>query len=152
MQARHGGKANNDKSAAQKMAVLLRGGRRPHAYVSPAERRATRARLRRRVQRMRKRAERLTPIPQTNRQYNWPARGKKSASKANRTGVAERFPAPAVPQSIEGDLALIGPDDSRLRDRELSSLKTAQQYEATTLSLLRTVPGIGEMLRPGAVG
>jgi hypothetical protein len=43
MQARHGGKANNDQSAAHKMAVWLRGGLLPHASVSPAARRAPRA-------------------------------------------------------------------------------------------------------------
>jgi len=42
MQAIHSGKANNDKSEAQKIAVLLRGGMRPPAYVSPANMRATR--------------------------------------------------------------------------------------------------------------
>src|SRR5262245_29307532 len=49
LQASHGGKAKHDTSAAHKLAALLRGGRRPQAYVSPAERRATRARLRRRL-------------------------------------------------------------------------------------------------------
>ncbi len=46
MQAIHGGKAQNDKIAAQKIAVLLRGGMLPQAYVSPAKRRATRDLLR----------------------------------------------------------------------------------------------------------
>ena len=38
----HGGKAKNDKSAAQKSAALLRGGLLPKASVSPAQMRATR--------------------------------------------------------------------------------------------------------------
>jgi hypothetical protein len=42
MKAIHGGKANNDKSDALKMAVLLRGGMLPQAFVYPAPRRATR--------------------------------------------------------------------------------------------------------------
>jgi hypothetical protein len=33
MKAIHGGKAKNDKSDAQKIAVLLRGGMLPQAYV-----------------------------------------------------------------------------------------------------------------------
>ena len=53
-----GGKATNDTIAAPKSAGLRRGGMRPQAYVYPAERRATRALLRRRVPLMRKRAER----------------------------------------------------------------------------------------------
>jgi transposase len=68
------------------------------------------------------------------------------AYKANRDGVAERLPNPAVQKSIEVDLALLGHDDHRLRDVELSVLKTAKQPDANTLYLLCTVPGIGEML------
>jgi hypothetical protein len=42
MKAIHGGKAKNDQIDAPKIAVLLRGGRLPQAYVYPAEMRATR--------------------------------------------------------------------------------------------------------------
>ena len=48
MKAIHGGKAKNDKIDAHKIAVLLRGGMLPQAYVYPAEMRATRDLLRRR--------------------------------------------------------------------------------------------------------
>ena len=107
LQAIHGGKAKHDTSDAQKIAVLLRGGRLPQASVSPEEMRATRARLRRRVPLTRTRAELLAPIQPTTRQYPLPERGKKIASKAHRDGVAARFPAPAVPQSVAVDRALI---------------------------------------------
>jgi transposase len=147
MKAIHGGKAKNDTIDAQKLAVLRRGGMLPQAYVYPAEMRATRDLLRRRVHLMRKRAELLTPVQHTNRQDNLPEIGKKIAYHANRDGVAERFPDPAGQQSIAVDLALIGPYDHLLRDMELSVLKTAKQHEAHTLYRLRTVPGIGEMLR-----
>ena len=146
MKAIHGGKAKNDKIDAQKIAVLLRGGLLPQAYVYPAAMRATRDLLRRRTHLMRKRAELLTHIQQTNSQYNLPEMGKKIAYKANRDGVAERFPDPAVQQSIEVDLALIGHYDQLRRDVELAILKTAKQHNAQTLYLLRTVPGIGEIL------
>jgi transposase len=149
MKAIHGGKAKNDKIDAQKIAVLLRGGMLPQAYVYPAAMRATRDLLRRRTHLMRKRAELLTHIQQTNSQYNLPEIGKKIAYKANRDGVAERFPDPAVQKSIEVDLALIGHYDQLLRDVELSILKTAKQHNAQTLYLLRTVPGIGEILSLG---
>jgi transposase len=78
--------------------------------------------------------------------YNLPEIGKKMAYKANRDGVAERFSDPAVHKSIEVDLALIGHYDQLLRDVELSILKAAKQDDANTLYLLRTVPGIGEIL------
>jgi transposase len=146
MKAIHGGKAKNDKIDAQKIAVLLRGGMLPQAYVYPADMRATRDLLRRRIHLMRKRAALLGHIQQTNSQYNLPDIGKKIAYKANRDGVAERFADPAVQKSIEVDLALIGHYDELLRDIELSILKAAQQHDANTLYLLRTVPGIGEIL------
>src|SRR2546428_4333692 len=146
MKAMHGGKAKNDKIDSHKIAVLLRGGMLPQAYVYPAERRATRDLRRRRMHLTRKRAELLAHIQNTNSQYNLSEIGKKLAYKANRDGVAERFPDPAVQKSIEVDLALIGHYDQLLRDVELSILKTAKQHHAQTLYLLRTVPGIGEIL------
>jgi transposase len=146
MKAIHGGKAKNDKIDAQKIAVLLRGGMLPQAYVYPADMRATRDLLRRRMHLMRKRAELLAHIQNTNSQYNLPEIGKKIAYKANRDGVAARFPDPAVQKNIEVDLALIGYYDQLLRDMELAVLKTAKQHDANTLYRLRTVPGIGEIL------
>jgi transposase len=146
MKAIHGGKAKNDTIDAQKIAVLLRGGMLPQAYVYPAEMRATRDLLRRRMHFMRKRAELLTHVQNTNSQYNLPEIGRKIAYKTNRDGVAERFAEPAVQKSIEVDLALIGHYDELLRDVELSILKAAKQRNSNTLYLLRTVPGIGEIL------
>jgi transposase len=146
MKASHGGKAKHDKIDAPKIAVLRRGGMLPQAYVYPAARRATRDRLRRRMPLMRKRAERLTHIQTTTSQDNLPEMGQKIADKANRVGVAERFADPAVQKSLEVDLALIGHDDSLLRDMELSVLTTAKEHHTNTLDLLRTVPGIGEIL------
>jgi transposase len=146
MKAIHGGKAKNDKIDAHKIAVLLRGGMIPQAYVYPAEMRATRDLLRRRMSLTRKRAELLTHVQQTNCQYNLPDIGKKIAYKANRVGVAERFPDPAVQKSIEVDLALIDYYDQLLRDLELAIVTTAKQHDANTLYLLQTVPGIGKIL------
>ena len=82
------------------IAVLLRGGMLPQAYVYPAKMRATRDLLRRRMHLVRQRAELLAHVQQTNSQYNLPEIGKKLAYKANRAGVAERFPEPAVQKSI----------------------------------------------------
>jgi transposase len=146
MQAIHGGKAKNDNIDAQKIAVLLRGGMLPQAYVSPAEMRATRDLLRRRRHLMRKRAELLTHVQQTNSQYNLPEIGKKIADKTNRPGVAERFADPAVQKSVEVDRALLDYDDQLLRDLELAIGKTAQQHDANTLYVLQTVPGIDKIL------
>jgi transposase len=145
MKAIHGGKAKNDNIDSQKMAALLRGGMLPQAYGYPAEMRATRDLLRRRMHLARKRGELLAHVQNTNSQYNLPAIGKKIAYKANRDGVAERCAAPAVQKSIAVDLALIGYYDELLRDVELPIVKTAKHHDAQTLYLLQTVPGIGKI-------
>jgi transposase len=49
MKAIHGGKAKNDKIDSSKIAILLRGGNIPQAYVYPPQMRATRDLLRRRT-------------------------------------------------------------------------------------------------------
>jgi Transposase len=148
MKAIHGGKAKNDQSASQKIAVLLRGGRLPQASVYPAELRATRDGLRRRMPLRRKRAALLSHVQNTNSQYNLPEIGKKMAYKAHRAGVAARFPAPAVQKSLEVDLALIAHDDQLLMDLELPIVRTAKHHDANTRYRLQTVPGIGKRLRP----
>jgi Transposase len=63
MKAIHGGKAKNDQSDSQKIALLLRGGMLPKADVYPAQMRATRDLLRRRTPLMRKRSELLSHVP-----------------------------------------------------------------------------------------
>jgi transposase len=146
MTAIHGGKAKNDKIDAHKSAVLLRGGMLPQAYVYPADMRATRDLLRRRMSLTRKRAELLAHIQNTNSQYNLPEIGKKLAYQANRAGVAERFPDPAVPKSMEVDLALLGYYDPLLRALEWHIVQAAKPHDAHTLYLLQTVPGIGKIL------
>jgi transposase len=146
MKAIHGGKAKNDTIDAHKIAVLLRGGMLPQAYVSPAEMRATRDLLRRRMHLARKRGELLAYVHNTNSQYNLPAIGTKLAYTTNRDGVAERCADPAVQKSIAVDLALIGSYDALLRDVELPIVTTAKHHDAHTLYLLQTVPGIGKIL------
>jgi transposase len=146
MKAIHGGTAKNDTIDSQKIAVFLRGGMLPQAYVYPAQMRATRDLLRRRTHLMRKRAALLAHVHKTNSQYNLPEIGKKIAYKANRDGVAERFAEPAVHQTMEVDLARITYDDALLKELELSILQTAKQHDAHTLYLLQPVPGIGKIL------
>ena len=75
-----------------------------------------------------------------------PEIGTKIAYKANRDGVADRFADPAVPKSIEVDLALSTYYDQLLNDIALSIVKAAKPQDAHTLYLLQTVPGIGKIL------
>jgi transposase len=146
LQALHGGTAKHDPIASHTIAVLRRGGLRPQAYVYPADRRATRDLRRRRRHLMRTRAALLAHLHNTHRQYNLPDIGKTRADKANRDGVAERLPAPAVQQSMAVDRALSHPYDCLRGDVALSILDAAKHHPAQTLSFLRTVPGIGELL------
>ena len=146
MQAMHGGKAKNDNIDSQKIAALLRGGMLPQASVYPAEMRATRDLLRRRMHLARTRGEFLAHVQNTNSQYTLPAIGKKIAYKANRDGVAERCADPAVHKSIAVDLALITSDDALLRDVERTIVTTAKHHDAQTLYVLQTGPGIGTIL------
>src|ERR1700757_1347015 len=92
MKAIHGGKAKNDRIDAQKIAVLLRGGMLPQAYVYPAEMRATRDLLRRRCPLVQTRAELLAHIQHTNSQSNLPEIGKKLAY----SGGGHEIHAPAL--------------------------------------------------------
>src|SRR5881397_2354968 len=146
MKAIHGGKAKNDKIDSQKIAVLLRGGMLPQAYVSPAEMRATRDLLRRRCHLVRKRAELLAHIQNTNSQYNLPEIGKKLAYKANREGVEDHFPDPSVRKTIEVDVALIDHYDKLLGEVELYITRTAKAHDVQTFARLQSVPGIGTIL------
>ena len=146
MKATHGGKAKNDKIDAHKIAVLLRGGMIPMAYVYPAPMRSTRDLLRRRMHLMHKRSELLVHIQNTNSQYCLPEFGKKIAYKKNREGVAERFPDLSVQKSLEMDLALIDHYDKLLTEVELYITKTAKVHDANALYQLRSVPGIGKIL------
>jgi transposase len=146
MKAIHGGKAKNDKIDAHKIAVLLRGGMLPMAYVYPPQMRATRDLLRRRIYLMRKRAELLVHIQNTNSQYNLPEFGKRISQKKNREGVAERFSDSSVQKSIELDLQLIDSYDQLLADVELHILRAAREHDGKALIRLRSVPGIGQIL------
>jgi transposase len=146
MKAIHGGKAKNDKIDAHKIAVLLRGGMIPTAYVYPQEMRSTRDLLRRRMHLTRKRAELLAHIQNTNYQYNLPDIGKKVAYKANREGVAERFPDESVRKSIELDLKLLDHYDQLLPRLEHEISLIAKIHDPDSYFRIRSIPGIGRIL------
>jgi transposase len=66
MKAIHGAKTKNDKIDSHKIAMMLRAGMIPMAYVYPAEMRSTRDLLRRRMHFIHKRSELLSHIQNTN--------------------------------------------------------------------------------------
>ena len=146
MKAIHGGKAKNDKIDSHKIAVLLRGGMLPQAYVYPSGMRATRDLLRRRLHFVRKRGELLAHIQNTQAQYNLPAFEKRLAYAGNREGVPDHFPDPSVRKSVEVDLSLIDHYDGLITDLELTIVREAKRHDADAFHRLRSVPGIGKIL------
>jgi hypothetical protein len=149
MKAIHGGKAKNDKMDGHKIAVPLRGGMIPQADVYPAQMRSTRDLLRRRMLRMRRRAELLAHIQRTNHQYNLPDIGKELAYRSNREGVAERFVDARVQSNVALDLKRIDFYDDLLGEVELEILGHTKPHDANSLYLLDIVPGIGKILSFG---
>ncbi len=146
MKAIHGGKAKNDKIDSHKIAVLLRGGMLPQAYVYPAAMRSTRDLLRRRLHLVRKRGQLLAHIQNTRAQYNLPAFEKRLAYPGNRDGVVEHFPDPIVRKSIEVDVALIDQYDALITDLELTIVREAKRHDADAFHRIQSVPGIGKIL------
>jgi transposase len=148
MKAIHGGKTKNDKIDAEKIARLLRGGNLPIAYVYPKAMRATRDLLRRRTFLVRRRAELLAHVVNTNSQYNLPPLAKKLSYAANRAelDVAARFADPSVRKAVEADLALIDACDEQIRGLELYLTRTAKVDDPQAYQRLRSVPGVGPVL------
>jgi transposase len=147
MKAIHGGKAKNDKIDSQKIAVLLRGGMIPQSYVYPEKMRATRDLMRRRNHLMRKRAELIAHIQNTNSQYNLDDPFGFIAKPYQRRGkdIVGAFADPAVKKSMEVNLKVIETLDLLLGDLERSILRLAQNHDPISYALLQSVYGIGRI-------
>jgi transposase len=146
MKAIHGGKTKNDKIDSFKIAALIKGGNFPLAYAYPAEMRATRDLLRRRMYLSHRCSELVAHIQNTNTQYNLPAFDKKISRKYNREGVAERFEDPVVQKNVEVDLAAIDALNEILKKLEWYIEKTARIHDYHSLYLLRSIQGVGQIL------
>jgi transposase len=146
MKAVHGGKAKNDKIDSHKIAVLLRGGSFPVAYVYPPEMRSTRDLLRRRNHLVRKRAELLAHIQNTATQYNLPEINVNLSHECNRKEVDKHFPDPQVRKIVQVDLAMIDAHDDVLKALEWDIEKTARVHDKHALMLLRSIQGVGRIL------
>jgi transposase len=146
MKAIQGSKTKNDKIDSHKIAVLLRGGMIPMAYVYPAEMRSTRDLLRRRMHFMYKRSELLSHIQNTRSQYNLPEFDKCISRKRNRTGISEHFEDVSVRKSIELNLTLLKQYDLLLNDVELYLTRHAKEHDPNNLYVLHTIPGVGKIL------
>jgi hypothetical protein len=145
MKAIPGGQATHDTLDAQQIALRFRGGMRPQADVYPADRRATRDLLRRRLPVMRQRAARLAHIHKTNSQDNLPAAvlclrttpaGQTSLARVEKqhgkgqalTGLAHKL-ARAVSQMLQRQTAF---DRPRLLRSEQGAARVSRQSHWTS--------------------
>jgi transposase len=146
MKAIHGGKAKNDKIDAHKIAVLLRAGALPKAYVYPRGMRATRDLLRRRLLFVRQRSALFTHIRITFHQLNLPAPRGQLIQPRNRAHLAQVIPDPVVRANVEADLALADGLDEIIHSLKLTIRQQAKIDDPETLKLLQTIPGVGRIL------
>jgi len=146
MEAIHGAKTKNDRIDSQKIALLLRAGMIPMAYVYPAEMRSTRDLLRRRMYFVHKRSELLSHIQNTRSQYNLPNFEKRLDRKNNRIGINQHFNDPSVRKSMELNLSLLDTYETLLKELELFLVHHAQVHDPNNLYLLKTIPGVGKIL------
>jgi len=146
MRAIHGAKAKNDRLDAYKLAVMIRGGAFPMAYVYPRDMRATRDLLRRRTTLVRFRAELMAHVTNTASQANLPAFGTKTNRMAVDDPQLDRFPDPMTKQSVQLDLATIHALTSQIDAVERCLAKQVRQQQPRGFDLLKTVHGIGPIL------
>ena len=147
MKAIHGGKAKNDRIDSGKIAAMLKGGMFPVAYVYPAKMRATRDLLRRRNYLVRKRADLITHVQNTNSQYNQPEFGMNITYKCNREEVLSHFKDPNVYMSMKVNLDLIDQYAVQIRAMEKHvCLDNAKNHDPKSLYLMQTIYGIGKIL------
>ncbi len=146
MKAIHGAKAKNDRIDSHKTAALLRGGLIPRAYVYPAEMRATRDLMRRRLHFVRQRGSLLAHIQMTHHQYNLDSPGRRISYRTNREGLGEGFEDMSVRDSIAADLALVDHYEVVIGELELAVLRQARLHDPNAFRLLNTLPGIGRVL------
>ena len=147
MKAIHGGKAKNDRIDAHKIAVLLRGGMLPQAYVYPSGMRETRDLLRRRLHLVRKRGQLLAHLQNLRHTYNRGAFEKRIAYPSNRQGVVAHFAGePMVQANAALDLSLLDHYDKLLVELERRLVRQAKKEAQNGFHLLLSIPGIGRVL------
>ena len=146
MRAIHGSKTKNDKQDSLKLAMLLRGGNFPSAYVYPRATRAQRDLVRRRCFFSRQRAELQGHIRNTAAQYNLTVPKGQLIYLCNQEGLAESFPNKAARLTIQTDLAMINTLTTQLKRLEEQLARMARFDDPGMYFRLKAVPGIGNIL------
>lgn len=94
---------------------------------------------------MRKRAELLAHIQNTNSQYNLDETFGCIAVPSKRGNIIDKFNNPAVQKSMEVNLKVIETYDATITDLERTILKLAQYHDPVSYALLQSVYGIGKI-------
>ena len=147
MKAIHGGKKKNDRIDSQTLADLMRSNFFPLAYAYPETMRATRDLLRRRHRFVSLRAEGYSHIQNTfSQQANFDISREDVRQKKTRHGIPERLDHPDLSLSVDCDLDLIDQLDETIHKIEKQVLTQAKHHDRNALSILMSVPGLGEIL------
>jgi transposase len=148
MKSIHGGKAKNDKIDSYKIARLLRGGTFPMAYVYPKEMRATRDLLRRRKHMVTCGAQFKAHTKSTANQYNFDNPTADLRYPKDRELMKDVFTEAneSVKRSINIDLDMVTHINKELVKVERYIEKQAKQHNEEDYLLLRSIPGVGQIL------
>ncbi len=146
MRSIHGGKAKNDRIDSYKIAVLLRGGSFPLAYVYPKAWRATRDLMRRRNHINRKKSELIAHIQNTATQYNLPAPLGRIAKPSERDELLEKFTDPVVRRMVRFDLEVAEDLEKSLSALERDLERMTQHHAPMEIALLKSIHGVGRIL------
>jgi transposase len=146
MKAIHGGKTKNDRIDSFKIAMLMKGGNFPLAYVYPREMRATRDLLRRRSRIVHHGAMLKAHVVNTASQYNLPPTKLNLKNRGHREQAHAAFADKDVQHNIDLDLALIDCYHQQLSKLEWHLEQQAKQHDPASLNVLRSIPGIGRIL------
>lgn len=148
MKAIYGGKAANDKIDSEKIAMLLKSGMLPQAYVYPAQMRGSRDLMRRRLFFVHRRSELLSHVQMTFQQYNLAVPTTELAHHKNREALALPFEDSAVVRMLEADLEMIGQLTTQIHNLEsyISSRVKLKGDIGFNIALLQSIPGIGPVL------
>lgn len=148
MKAISGGKTKSDKIDSEKIATLLKGGLIPMAYVYPEKTRAIRDLFRRRIYLVRRRADLLSHIQNTNTQYSCTPikKGINSLTVNSKNDLLSNIKKPAVKMNIEVDLAIIDALTIQIKSIESKVLKAAKHFDPQLLGFLKSIPGVGDIL------
>lgn len=146
MRAIHGAKAKNDRIDSEKITRMVLGGMFPLAYVYPAEKRALRDLLRRRLHFVSFRAKLLSHIQLVNYQYNNPTLKQLGNCKSERPNVPHRFQDDDAKKNVQVDLDAIAYLDDIIPKLEWHILSKAKQKYQKQLSILSSARGMADII------